>query len=253
MPATSTSRPTPATSKRHREVREVAAPEAATPPLLVDALGDQRIVIPDLSWEEYVAINDAVVERPGVHMVYCDGRLTLVTESRKHGWSSRRLHTFVVAMARGLKMKWEDAGSATYRRKKKRGGVEGDETFYFGQNAEIMKGSKDIDLDTQPPPDLVIEIEVSHSADDAVIVWGRLKVPEVWRVDPAKETCSFWIRRRNGSYARHDRSLAFPMLAPTQVIEQLRLADELGSSDWEKQLDRWIRKVIVSRKPKGGS
>ncbi len=253
MPATSTSRPTSATSKRQSEVREVAAPEAATPPLLVDALGDQRIVIPDLSWEQYVAINDAVVERPGVSMVYCDGRLTLLTESRKHGWASRRLHTFVVAMARGLGMKWEDAGSATYRREKKRGGVEGDETFYFGPNAEIMKGSKDIDLDTQPPPDLVIEIEVSHSADDAVIVWGRLRVPEVWRVDPANETCSFWVRRRNGSYARQDRSLAFPMLAPAEVIEQLRLADELGSSDWEKQLDRWIRKVIVSKKPKDGS
>lgn len=241
MPATSTPRPMPATSTRNRQAREVTAPAAATAPLLVDALGDQRIVIPELSWEQYVAINDAVVERPGVHMVYCDGRLTLLTESRKHGWSSRRLHTFVVAMARGLRMKWEDAGSATYRRKKKRGGVEGDETFYFGQNAEIMKGSKDIDLDTQPPPDQAIEIEVNHSADDAVIVWGRLKVPEVWRVDAVNETCSFWIRRRNGSYAEHDRSLAFPMLAPAEVIEQLRLADEMGSSEWEKQLDRWVR------------
>ena len=117
-------------------------------------------------------------------MVYCDGRLTLLTLSRKHGFNSRCLFLFVLALAEGLRVPCEIAGSATFRKPRKKGGVEGDETFYFGPHAEIMKGGKDIDLDTQPPPDLAIEIEVSHSADDAVTVWGRLGVPEIWRFDP---------------------------------------------------------------------
>ena len=63
----------PATSTPRRSRRKVAAPVAADPPLLLDALGDQRIVIPELSWEEYVAINDAIVERPSLRMFYCEG------------------------------------------------------------------------------------------------------------------------------------------------------------------------------------
>jgi Uma2 family endonuclease len=220
---------------------------AATSSVLVDRLGDQRFVIPDITWESYVAINDAIVERPSLRMVYCDGRLTLLTESRKHSWYSRRLYLLVVALADGLAIPWEDAGSATFRRKRKKGGVEGDETFYFGQHAEIMKGPKDIDLDAQPPPDLAIEVEVSHSADDAVIVWGRLGVPEVWRFDPIAMECSFWSRRRNGTYAIIDHSLAFPMLTPADVLDQIRLADELGTAVWHVRLGRWVRRVIVPR------
>jgi Uma2 family endonuclease len=235
-----------------RAGRKAAAPNGAASPVPVDALGDERFVIRGLPWEGYVAIDDAVVDRPGLRMIYCDGRLTLLTESRKHGWNSGRLHQFVVALAEGLDINWEDAGSSTFRRRRKRGGVEGDETFYFGEHAEIMKGPKDIDLDAQPPPDLAVEVEVSHSANDAVIVWGRLGVPEVWRIDPVAEECSFWVRRRNGTYARSDRSLAFPTLTPNDVVEQLRMAEELGSAEWHKQLRRWVRKVILPRTRGGG-
>jgi Uma2 family endonuclease len=235
-----------------RAGKKAAAPDAPAPPLLLDALGDQRIVIPETSWEEYVAINDAIVERPNIRMFYCDGRLTLLTESRKHGWASRCLLLLVTALAQGLKVPCEVAATATFRRKAKSAGVEGDETFYFGKNAEVMKGLKDIDLTAQPPPDLAIEVEVSHSADDAVLVWGRLGVAEVWRFDPIAWQCSFWGRRGDGTYEPRDGSLAFPMLTPDDVLQQMRLADELGYGEWNARLGQWVRKVILPRKRKGG-
>jgi Uma2 family endonuclease len=241
-----------ATLTPRRSRQRVAASTAATAPLLLDALGDQRIVIPDLSWEQYVAINDAVVERPSIKMVYCDGRLTLLTQSRKHSWHSERLGELVIELARVLKVPREDAGSATFRRRAKKGGIEGDKTFYFRENATKMKGSKDIDLNVQPPPDLAIEVEVSHSADDAVLVWGRLGVAEVWRFDPIAMECSFWSRRSDGTYSRIEQSLAFPMLTTADVVEQMRLADQLGSGEWYAGVERWIRKVILPRKRKGG-
>jgi Uma2 family endonuclease len=238
----------PRTATLRRPKPKVAAPAVATSSDLVDPLGDQRLVLHNVSWESYVAINDALVERPGLRMFYCDGRLTLLTESRKHSWRAERLGELVAELARGLKMTWEDAGSATFRRRAKKGGVEGDKTYYFGENAARMKGPKDIDLNVQPPPDLAIEVEVTHSADDAVIVWGRLGVREVWRLDPIAMECTFWSRRTDGTYERIERSLAFPMLTPADVIEQMRLADELGAGDWYSELGRWVRKVIIPRR-----
>ena len=117
--------------------------------------------------------------------------------------------------------------------------------------ATWMRGSQDIDLNVQPPPDLAIEVEVSHSADDAVITWGRLGVAEVWRFDPIAMDCSFWSRRSDGTYDRIERSLAFPMLTPEDVVEQMRLADNLGAGEWYSGLGRWVRKVIIPRKRKG--
>jgi Uma2 family endonuclease len=239
-------------AKPRRAVRKAAAHDAAAPPLLLDALGDQRLVIPGLSWEEYITISDAIVERPNIRTFYCEGRLTLLTESRKHGWYAECLGLFVAELARGLKLIIETAGSATFRRRAKKGGVEGDKTFYFGEHARQMKGSRDIDLNVQPPPDLAIEVEVSHSAEDAVITWGRLGVAEVWRFDPIVMECSFWSRRVDGTYERIERSLAFPMLSPDDVVAQMRLADELGFGEWHSRLVRWVRRVIVPRKRKGG-
>jgi Uma2 family endonuclease len=235
------------TATLRRVARKAAAPAAAAPSVPVDALGDERFVIPDLSWESYVALNDAVVERPGLRMIYCDGRLTLLTESLKHGFHSRCLFVLVMGLAQGLKIRWTTAGTATYRRQQKSGGVEGDETFYFGEHAIRMRGADRIDLDAQPPPDLAVEVEVSHSADDAVTIWGRLGVPEVWRFDPIAGTCSFWRRRRDGTYTRIGHSVAFPMLTPDDVLEQMRLADELGPDEWQARLARWVKKVIVPR------
>jgi Uma2 family endonuclease len=247
MTRTTTPRPTARARRVAASTRTAAAP---SPP--VNALGDQWFVIPSVSWEGYVSFNDAVISPAHLRMIYCEGRLTLLTESRKHGWYSRCLYSLVVALAGGLRMNWEPAATATYRKQEKEGGVEGDETFYFGQNAEIMKGPKDIDLNSQPPPDLAVEVEVSHSADDAVLVWGRLGVPEVWRFDPIAMECSFWKRRRQGDYAEIKHSIAFPMLNPDDVLAQIRLAVELGAADWHAQLDRWVRKVVVPR-TRGGA
>ena len=44
-----------------------------------------------------------------------------------------------------------------------------------------MQGLTRIDLQTDPPPDLVIEIDVTHATMDKLPVCAALGVPEVWR------------------------------------------------------------------------
>jgi Uma2 family endonuclease len=185
-------------------------------------------------------------------MIYLDGRLTLLTKSRKHDWYAKRLSQLVVALADGLEITWEDAGGATYRREDIRAGVEGDETFYFGEHADLMKGARNVDLTAQPPPDLAIEVEVSHTADDAMDVWERLGVPEVWRFDPIAEDFGFWLRCDQGNYVRSARSGIFPMLTAVDLVDQMRLADQLGAKQWFSRLGAWVRKV-VRRRSRGGA
>ncbi len=240
---------TPRATTASRSRRPAAKPAAAP----VDALGDQWLVITGLSWEQYVTINDAIVERPSVRMIYCDGRLTLLTKSRRHGRYAGCLDFLVAELCKELNVLMETAGSATFRRQEKNGGIEGDKTFYFGENADRMKGPQNIDLDVQPPPDLAIVIEVSNSGEDSVIVWGRLGVTEVWRFDPIAMECSFWSRRSVRTYRRIERSLAFPTLRPADVIEQMRLADDLSMGEWWSNLGRWVREEIVPRKRRGGN
>lgn len=168
-------------------------------------------------------------------------------KSRRHEWMSECFGHLVMAIATRLRISCEPAGEATYRRHEKDAGLEGGRTFHIGADAEWMRGDRDYDFEIDPPPDLAIEVEVSHSADIAVEAWGRLGVPEIWRFHAKSFACTFWSRRDDGSYEQVARSLAFSMLEPSDVVEQLRRAKESGTVRWLAQLPSWIDDLLRRR------
>jgi Uma2 family endonuclease len=213
---------------------------------------EQHLVLYGIDWDQYVTINDALPDRRGVRMIYIDGSLTILTLSRRHDWHVSYLDKIVVAVAFGCGIEQEMAGSVTFRLASEKVGVEGDRTYYFGANAEIMNGPIDIDLATQPPPDLAIEVELTHSAKKAIATYARIGVPEVWRYDVRKASLTFLILGQDRVYHPAARSLSLPLLMPEDVLGQLLLADESNSfSRWFAQLPEWVRTTILPRAIEG--
>ncbi len=212
---------------------------------------EQRFEMGRVTWDAYVKVSDALEDQPGLRLIYCVGKLSFVGKSRRHDWFAERLAELVKALARVLGILWEDAGQATYRREKTDAGLEGDKTFYFGENAVRMRGPVDINLEDQPPPDLAIEVEVSHSAEMALVAWGRLGVGEVWRFQPKSSQFAICVLRGDGSYAQPERS-ALLGLSSADILESLARASELGADRWNEQLEAWVRDMILP-KSSGGS
>lgn len=209
---------------------------------------EQRLVLHGIDWANYVTIGDVLGERAGARLIFLDGRLTFLTKSHRHEWFAGCLDHLVVAVALACEVFCEPAGETTFRREDSGAGVEGDRTYYLGPNAEVMRGPlQEIDLTTQPPPDLAVEVEVTHPADEAMRTYGRLGVPEVWRFDVDRGTVGFWLRREDGTYFASSRSLALPALHVDDVRDQMDLAGDLGFTRWKKQLDGWLLDVIVPR------
>jgi len=222
-----------------------------SPPTAETGTAEQRFVMGDISWDAYVTISDALDEHLGVRMIYDDGRLILMGKSRRHEWLSDSLGHLVMGIASHLGIPCEPSGEATYRRRERNAGLEGDRTFHLRANAERMRGGRNYDFAVDPPPDLAIEVEVSHPADDAINAWGKVGVPEVWRFDAASFTCSFWKRRDDGTYEQTDRSMALPMLSPVDVVELIELAQETGTGPWLIELPGWVDRVIRPRLDQG--
>ncbi len=208
---------------------------------------DRSLTLFGLDWKAYLQIAEALPTRHNPRLIYLDGRLTFVVTSRLRDYFAECLGDLVKGIAHELGINWEPAGQATFRDETRGGGVEGDRTYYFGEHAAIMKGPVNIDLTTQPPPDLAIEVEVSNPADRALEVWGRRGVPEVWRFDPNAWTFGFWLRRDDGTYAQADRGLAFPALEAADVIAQMRRIEEVGTARWFSELAGWVRDVLRPR------
>src|SRR5207244_6880756 len=81
------------------------------------------------------------------------------------------------------------AGSTTFKREDLKRGFEPDTSFYI-QNAERVLGKKRLDMEIDPPPDIVIEIDVANNSPDKLSVYSALGVPEVWRY---KASLQIWI------------------------------------------------------------
>jgi len=118
-------------------------------------------------------------------------------------------------------------GSATWKRKDLRKGLEADECYYV-RHAPQIGGRVDLDLKRDPPPDLVIEVEATRSPAPKFPVYAALGVPEIWHFDGKKLRC---LHLRKGKYQPAEMSLAFPFLRPAELqrfIELLPAQDELA-------------------------
>ncbi len=121
-----------------------------------EAEGDQCVEFPAIGWKGYLTLLRLRGERSTPRMVYLDGTVWLMSPTFPHERLKKRLDQFVDEIVVGLEHPCIAAGSTTFRRRAKKGGVEGDETYYLANEARI-RGKEKISLKTDPPPDLAIE------------------------------------------------------------------------------------------------
>ncbi len=205
---------------------------------------DQCVVMHGVDWNGYRAVLRARGGRSIPRLVYLDGDLYLTSFAFYHEHLSCRLGQFVIEVVVGLEIPCTPAGSTTFRHRKTRGGVEGDETFYLA-NASRIAGKNDLHLRNDPPPDLAIEVVPTRDADPAVEVWRRFGVPEVWVCD--SDALHILARQPDGAYAEATESLAFPFLKAAEIFEWIARPLTGNETDWLKQLRAWVRDVLLPR------
>ncbi len=205
---------------------------------------DQCVALRDVGWKGYSTLLRIRGDRSMPRMVYLDGTVWLMSPSFPHERLKNRLGHFVTEIVVGLAIPCIMAGSTTLRRRVKRGGVEGDQTYYLA-NAERIRGKDKISLKTDPPPDLAIEAVYLHEADAAVEVYRRFKVPEVWVCDEAGLV--ILVLQSNGRYAESPSSAVFPFLRSSEVFEWLSRPQGEFDNDWIKQVRSWVQRTLQPR------
>ena len=131
------------------------------------------------------------------------------------------------------------AGSTTFKRQDLAKGFEPDSCFYI-QNEGRISGKAEIDLDTDPPPDLIIEIDISSSSLNKFPVYAHIGVPEVWRYDGTR-VVFFVLAGEN--YEAAEESRAFPVLTSGVATELLDASAEVKSTAWVHRVRQWVRQA----------
>lgn len=177
------------------------------------------IALDNASWELYeLLLRDT--EGQNVRITYDEGRMVLMSPLPIHE-RIKKLGGRLIEMATFERdVPVSSFGSTTWKRHDLAKGLEPDECYYI-QNEPRVRGRTDIDLTRDPPPDLAIEIDITHIPLDRPSVYAALGVGELWRYDG--EQFTFVRRTPEGIYEPVAASVALPFLTPEIVDRFVRL------------------------------
>jgi Uma2 family endonuclease len=203
----------------------------------------EHIVLYDVPWEAYERILEAFGERRFRH-TYDHGVLEIMSPSKRR----ERAKSFLARLIGVVALEWDieiDAiGSTTLKKEPQLQGLEPDECFYIEHACQSLKHA-DYDPDRDPPPDLAVEVDVTHSSVGRMPVYAALGVPEVWRY--AADKLTFYRLSPDGEYAAVEQSLALHRL-PAQVVENaLRPLGARSANEIIREFAQWLREHRSSK------
>lgn len=202
------------------------------------------VVLTGVTWEMYEKILEAFGERRLRH-TYIDGLLEIMSPLHIHEWRKKFIGRMIEMMSLRLRVPIKSAGSTTLRKKLKRRGLEPDESYYV-QKEPLVRGREDIDLRTDPPPDLAVEVDNTHKSLDRLEAYAKLGVPEIWRHDG--KTISFLKLDAKAAYAPIKRSVAFPPVSPADIQRYLDMLSTRDENSILEELVEWLDSAPRSRK-----
>jgi Uma2 family endonuclease len=202
----------------------------------------QRLVLDGVSWRMYERLLRAFDERH-VRMTYDRGALEIMTLSPEHERYKHLLRRLVEALIDELSWNIAGFGSMTFKRRKRRRGLESDECFWI-TNEPLIRGKVHIDLRHDPPPDLALEIDVTHSSLDRLGIYAALRVPEVWRYDG--QDLHVHLLGTDGKYTESGQSRVFPFLPVAEVARFLGMLATLSETELLRQFRAWVRDRIAA-------
>lgn len=199
---------------------------------------EQHLLLSDVAWEKYDRL---LHELEGRHLRFNfdQGQLEIMTVSPEHERIKKLLARLLEALTEELDVPVVSLGNTTFRREDAARGLEPDECWHI-RHEEQMRDKNAIDLFVDPPPDLVIEVEISRSVLDRLDIYAALGVPEVWRYDG--EEFRVEVLDSSGRYTESTVSPTFPKVPLSGIVEHLCLRGRMDETRLVKSFRAWVRK-----------
>ena len=198
---------------------------------------EQRVVLHNISWETYERLLAEHEETSGTRFTYDEGTLEIMVLSAEHERANRTLALLVEVLAEEMRIDVDNVGSNTFKRESLRKGFEPDTAFYIA-SAPQVEGKQRIDLTIDPPPDLVIEIDITHCSLDKLPIFAAVGVPEVWRYTGARVQL---LQLVQGSYITTHESTALPNVTSDVLTRFMRESEREKRTAWLRQVRAWAR------------
>ena len=198
---------------------------------------EQRIVLSNIAWETYECLLADHLDISAPRFAYDRGLLEIVSPSSEHEKDNRTLALMVEVVAEEFGIDVLNVGSMTFRRQDLLRGFEPDSSFYI-QHEALVRARVQLDPSVDPPPDLVIEIDITNPSLNMLPIYASVGVPEVWRSQDHRVSV---LRLAGDSYRVHLASVVLPPLTGDVLTHFLAESRTLPRIAWLRALRAWVR------------
>lgn len=207
----------------------------------VQKLGEKRVALSGITWQGYQQILVALPQTRAARLIYDQGTLEITMPLEDHEFASELIGLFIRILAAEMGLKLKSLRSTTLDRADLERGAEPDNAYYIQHQPQVA--GRTVDLAQDPPPDLVVEVDITHTDLDKNRLYAALGVPEFWRYD-GQEWRIYQLQESN--YRPCDFSPTFPLVAKADLYDFLAQAqqDEIAAEQAFRALVR--TKIILN-------
>lgn len=195
------------------------------------------LICRDVSWDEYENLLTEVGDDSNTRISYNNGKLEIMSPSKKHELYKGLISRLVDVLTEELNLEYVSFGAMTWRRQKKAKGTEADECFYI-QNFSRVADKNEINLEIDPPPDLVIEVDIYHDSSSKFSIYVALGVSEIWQHDGSEIRFYHLIENE---YQEVSHSVCFPFLSAQVVTQFLTPVEGKGTNAIKRDFRAWVQ------------
>ncbi|MEL7143469.1 MAG: Uma2 family endonuclease [Cyanobacteria bacterium J06643_4] len=217
-------------------VKEAAAISLPAPPAKL--VGEKRVAFQNLDWQAFKQIQSLLTERSQARFTYDRGVLEITMPLERHERFARLIERFILILVVETGQMLKTMGSTTLDREDLLKSAEPDNGYYI-QSFNLV-ADHEINLATDPPPDLVVEVDITHTDIAKDALYAGMGVPEFWRFNGQVWRILCLV---NGAYEERDRSPTFPLLEKADLYRFLEsaLLNEVAA---EIEFRQWVRSQL---------
>ena len=204
------------------------------------SLAEQRTLLENISWSTFETLLKEIGDRRGYRIAYDNGMLEIMSPLYEHENPKIRSDRFIFILAEELGIEIKSAGSMTLKREPAKKGIEPDNCYYI-QNEPAVRDREELDLETAPPPDLAIEIDITSSSMNKLAIYSALRVPELWLYNG--RVLKFY-QLIETEYIEREFSIAFPFVSVAEMAGFFTRTQTIGEIALLKSFRTWVKEKI---------
>jgi Uma2 family endonuclease len=197
----------------------------------------EHVYLPGISYATYEALITEIEHRRRLRVTYNHGEMEIKSPTQDHERAKTLIGRMIEVLTEELGISIMSCGSTTFKDQLLDCGLEPDECYYVQHEAEVR--GRTVKLGVDPPPDLVVEVDLTTSVIDRFPIYATLGFPEIWQY--VDREIVIHVLQHERKYATAIESTALPMVAVKKLVEHLDRCHETDETTWIRGFRQWVR------------